>query len=62
MDIDYNNEIPELKRQNAVTIAIVHSFQDLLETDYDKEIWAKLEKIVQQQEQNYFNKEKTNKE
>ena len=63
MDNDGKHEIPQLKRQHAVTIATVNRFQDILETDdYDREIWEALEKLLEQLENKHSNKEKTNKE
>ena len=61
MNSNDNSEIPELKRQNAIAILNAPDFEDVLETEIEKEIYALIDRLIEEQEKKDSQRAQTNK-
>ena len=61
MNSNDNNELPELKRHNAITIVNTPDFEDVFETEIEKEVYALIDRLIEEQEKKDSQPSKTNK-
>ena len=50
MDKNSDIETPELKRQSAITIFNTPDFEDVFETEVEKEVYALIDRLIEEQE------------